>query len=931
MFDSIKNIRFRQQFMSSLGFIYKLNLILLASVSFFGFNSFTYGTEIKKEKRVLILFTNQSDLPAYQIVEKGIKSSLDAGHEFHIKYFIEYMDYYRNPDQTHNQLLLDLYHHKFSNHRIDLVIPFGPPALSFVIAHSNDLFSQVPVVFSGILREQIKGLNLSPTVTGVLADIDYAGLLEIALRIHPQTRHVAVVNGASVTGLLYEKEFRKALAPYARRLDFIYLTRLPMGDILEKLRNLPEHSVVLYYILLRDGEGKSFIPQEVAFILSEAAKAPVYGCLDTYLGHGIVGGRLTSFEMTGVKAGEMALRILRGEKPSDISMTGQGTIIDLFDWRQFKRFGIREDRLPPGSIVRYKTYSFWEHYWWRILAAFVLILVQSGLITFLLRQRAQRRRAQEQLAKRLRFEEMLASLSARFVNLPPERVDTEIKTVLESIGKLLSIDRVSVFEISQEGEKLRLIHSHEDAGIAHPISEIQFKQIPWITKKIVSNELLTLSNSEDLPAEAEMDRSFVQSQGTVSLLLIPLSTRDTTLGVLSLAMVRHRKSWSHELIRQCRLVGEVFTNALLRKQHEESLVRAEVKYRTVADFTYDWEYWTNADGSLEYVSPSSERITGYTARNFIDNPPLFKEIIVPEDRDVWDKHYCDSRLVLKPREIQFRIQRRDGQIRWIEHNCQPVTDHQGHLQGFRASNRDITTRKRVEAGIREREKDLRRLANQLISAHEEERRSLARELHDDLSQRLAALAIQAGRMEQQAVNKLAFGDEEYGSLQDQIISISNDIHSLSRQLHPSILEDLGLTKAVESLCALFSNREGIEVAFTAENIPGTLPKDISLSIYRIIQEGLNNIAKHACARRARVALQRTDGRFCLSISDDGIGFDAAEMRQKPGLGLLSMRERVRIIHGVLRITSEPKKGTTITIQVPLEKSSRTEATPTDPE
>jgi hypothetical protein len=107
-------------------------------------------------------------------------------------------------------------------------------------------FPQTPFVFSGILREQLKGLNLSPTVTGVLADIDYAGLLETALRIHPQTRHVAVVNGTSVTGLLYEKEFRKALEPYARRLDFIYLTRLPMGEIVEKVHNLPEHSVVLY-------------------------------------------------------------------------------------------------------------------------------------------------------------------------------------------------------------------------------------------------------------------------------------------------------------------------------------------------------------------------------------------------------------------------------------------------------------------------------------------------------------------------------------------------------------------------------------------------------------------------------------------------------------------------------------------------------------
>jgi signal transduction histidine kinase len=121
------------------------------------------------------------------------------------------------------------------------------------------------------------------------------------------------------------------------------------------------------------------------------------------------------------------------------------------------------------------------------------------------------------------------------------------------------------------------------------------------------------------------------------------------------------------------------------------------------------------------------------------------------------------------------------------------------------------------------------------------------------------------------------------------------------------------------------------VAFTAENIPGTLSRDVSLSIYRIIQEGLNNIAKHACASRVKVALQRTDGRLCLSIQDDGIGFDAAEVRQKPGLGLSSMRERVRVIHGVLRITSEPENGTTITVRVPLEKSSRMEATPTDSE
>jgi PAS domain S-box-containing protein len=711
--DAMKNIRSQQPFRLNFAFICKLHLLLLAFISFFFFHSLTYGTELKEEKRVLILFPAQSDLPAYPAVEKGIKSGLKAGTEFHIEYFIEHMDYYRNPDQTHSQLLLDLYHHKYSRHRIDLVIAYSAPSLSLVMAHGNDLFPQTPVVFSGIPRAQLKELTLSPMVTGVLIDIDYAGLLETALKIHPQTRHVAIVNGASKTDLLFEKEFRKALKPHARRLDFIYLTRLPMSKIVEKVRDLPKNTVILFYLLTRDGGGKGFPPWEAASIVAEADNAPVYGCLDSYFGHGIVGGRMTSMEMTGIKAGEMALRILRGAKPSDIPMSGQGTIIDLFDWRQFKRFGIREDRLPPGSIVRFKIYSFWELYRGYIVAAFVLILLQSGLISFLLWQRAQRRRAQVQLAERLRFEEMLSALSARFVILPPDRVNAEIKHVLESIGKGLNGDRVSVFELSEENQKLHLVHSHKDSEIALPPSEFKFEQLPWIRQKVFNSEILAFSDLEEMPAEAGADRKFLRDQGIISLVVIPLSTGKKTLGVLSLAMLRHRKKWSHELIRQCRLVAEVFANALARKRHEESLVQAEAKYRTVADFTYDWEHWANVDGSFEYVSPSCERISGYMPRDFIDHPSLFKEIIVPEDRDVWDRHYHDARQELKPREIQFRIQRRDGQLRWIEHSCRPVIDHQGRLQGFRASSRDITSRKLAEVDLRTAYTEIEQLKNRL--------------------------------------------------------------------------------------------------------------------------------------------------------------------------------------------------------------------------
>ena len=686
---------------------------MIAAVFFFSLHSLSMGYEPKEEKHILILFAAQSDLPAFPLVERGIKSSLDVDTDFRVEYFIEYMDIYRNSKQTYDQQLLDLYRHKYSDKEIDLVIPFSAPALNWVSVHGDEIFPQTPVVFAGILREQHKKLNLGDNFTGVLADVDFAGLLDAALTIHPNTRHVAVVNGASKTDLSFEEKIRSELASYADRLDFIYLTRLPLGEIEEKVRNLPENTVVLIYLLTQDGDGKAFPPWEAVSIVSEAANAPVYGFLETYFGHGIVGGRLFSFEMSGVKAGEMALRILRGEKPSDIPMTGQGTIINLFDWRQFKRWGVREDRLPPGSIVRFKVPSIWDLYRWYIILGILLVLVEGGLISYLLNQRAQRRRAQADLTDRLRFEEMLSAFSARFVNLPPDRVDAQIAHELKMLAEFLEVDRATVFDLSKIDQRLRAVQSFTSSGVAPAPLQIEFDRLPWARQKIVNGEMIIFGDSNDLPAEAGAEKDYFHSQGIQSAVAVPLKAGEVTLGLLTVAMLRNRIEWPESLIRQCGLIAEVFANALVRRKHEEELVKAEVKYRTVADFTYDWEYWATVDDTMKYVSPSCERISGYTIQEFNDNPSLFKEIIVPEDRDLWDSHYHDSRQELKPREIQFRIRRRDGQIRWIEHSCQPVTDDHGRLGGFRASNRDVTARKLVEIDLRNAYTEIAGLKSQL--------------------------------------------------------------------------------------------------------------------------------------------------------------------------------------------------------------------------
>ena len=143
------------------------------------------------------------------------------------------------------------------------------------------------------------------------------------------------------------------------------------------------------------------------------------------------------------------------------------------------------------------------------------------------------------------------------------------------------------------------------------------------------------------------------------------------------------------------------------------LSEAELRYRTVADFTYDWEFWTKLDGTLNYVSPSCERITGYTPRQFMDKPSLMREIILPQDQEIWESHFHDARKEHKSRETQFRIRHRDGAVRWIEHACQPVIGDQGELLGFRASNRDITKRMQGEIQLQHAYSEIKDLKAQL--------------------------------------------------------------------------------------------------------------------------------------------------------------------------------------------------------------------------
>jgi PAS domain S-box-containing protein len=363
-----------------------------------------------------------------------------------------------------------------------------------------------------------------------------------------------------------------------------------------------------------------------------------------------------------------------------------------------------------------------------------------------------------------------------------------------------------------------------------------------------------------------------------------------------------------------------------KKSAEESLRKTEEKYRSIFDNALEGIFETSPQGQLLTVNPALARILGY------DSPGE----IISKIRDVRGQLYAhpDKRAefveLIEKQDVvlgfECELLRRDGEKIWASISSRRVCGPDGKTLYYSGFMKDITELKQADEASRKSERilnqnanELRMLAGRLIHNQEEERSRLARELHDDIVQRLAVFAIDIGKLEGELMDQPAPVQEKLSEMKRGMIKISGDVHNLSRRLHPSILDDLGLIKAVESECANFSRREGAEIVFDHENIPTDMPKDISLPLYRIIQEGLRNISKHACADHISVSLKGTDHEVLLSVQDDGIGFDPAEIKGKPGLGLSSIRERVRLIQGNHSINSQPEKGTQITVRAPLMK------------
>jgi two-component system CheB/CheR fusion protein len=223
-----------------------------------------------------------------------------------------------------------------------------------------------------------------------------------------------------------------------------------------------------------------------------------------------------------------------------------------------------------------------------------------------------------------------------------------------------------------------------------------------------------------------------------------------------------------------------------------------------------------------------------------------------------------------------------------------------------------------EAALLQNRGELRALTANLLQSQGEERRRVSRELHDDLSQKMAKLQFDVETLEQQLPSEFQQWKTGLLSIRDEVGTLSNDIRRIAYQLHPSSLDHLGLSVALRSLCTEFAEREKLDVNFNARKVPKRIPPDIASSLYRVVQEALRNVVKHAGTTEVSLTLTGGAGQLSLTIRDNGAGFDARSVQGKGGLGLISMQERVRLVNGEFSVKSTPGHGVSITIHVPME-------------
>jgi PAS domain S-box-containing protein len=347
-----------------------------------------------------------------------------------------------------------------------------------------------------------------------------------------------------------------------------------------------------------------------------------------------------------------------------------------------------------------------------------------------------------------------------------------------------------------------------------------------------------------------------------------------------------------------------------RRRKEEATIRALFESAAQAIIT------VRPDGRIALVNAMTEKMFGYRRDELLGKPVdiLFPPSVRKRHANHFKGYFATPRSRPMGVGLDPEGRRKDGTQFPVEIGLSHIETGEGRLAV--AFVTDITDRRGLEKAVEADRQQIRALLSRLLTAQEEERRRVSRDLHDDLCQQLAALAFDVDRVAADLPASAA-AQSRLRTLQSQMIKVSKRAQNISHQLHPSVLDDLGLAVSLEALCKEFSQRGNMAVKFTHGKLPSALPGEVASCLYRVSQECLHNAGRHSRAKHVALALRATRSTLVLSIEDDGVGFDPEAVKGKGGLGMVSMGERARLVSGVLSIESAPGNGARVVLKVPL--------------
>jgi PAS domain S-box-containing protein len=361
------------------------------------------------------------------------------------------------------------------------------------------------------------------------------------------------------------------------------------------------------------------------------------------------------------------------------------------------------------------------------------------------------------------------------------------------------------------------------------------------------------------------------------------------------------------IVAQALLIAGLLWQRARKRKAEAVLRESEERFRVMADTTPALVWMCDEHGKITYLNEQRLAFTGPDPKSGYGDTWL--TYIHPDDVKNVLNQLWQALKDQKPFSKEYRLHRGDGVYRWMWDVASPRVNGDGTFAGFIGSAIDVTDQKLAQQALEQ-------VSGQLIEAQEKERTRIARDLHDDICQRLALLSMELEQAKIVSKGRVA-ATKSLEDIRQHCSEIASDVQSLSHQLHSSKLDFLGIVAAIRGFCKEFSKQHHIAVEFSDNNVPQHLPKEISLCLFRVTQESLQNAVKYSGADQFKVTLSATANEVQLQVTDTGTGFDVDQTKKNRGLGLVSMQERVHQVHGTFSVESRPGKGTKISAVVPM--------------